>query len=56
MAIIYPVLSSSSTIGVTAPSSGLYKEQYTLLERAIHNLQNKGFNIEVQAIHVNSQI
>lgn len=47
MTIIYPVLSSSSTIGVTAPSSGLYKEQYSLLERAIHNLQNKGFNIKV---------
>lgn len=47
MGITYPVLPSSATIGVTAPSSGLYKEQYTLLERAIGRMEDKGYKIRV---------
>jgi len=47
MTIIYPVLSSPATIGVTAPSSGLYKEQYSLLERAIEKMEIKGFKVKV---------
>ncbi|KGR79287.1 S66 family peptidase [Ureibacillus manganicus] len=47
MTIVYPVLTSQTTIGVTAPSSGLYKEEYTLLERAIENMEYKGFKVKV---------
>ncbi|SOC42386.1 S66 family peptidase [Ureibacillus acetophenoni] len=47
MAIIYPEFNSPVTIGVTAPSSGLYKEQYSLLERAIEKMESKGFTVKV---------
>lgn len=47
MTIIYPVLSSPATIGVTAPSSGLHQLDYSILERAIEKIESKGYKVKV---------
>nr|WP_106782321.1 S66 peptidase family protein [Lysinibacillus timonensis] len=47
MGIIYPSLSKYAKIGVTAPSSGLQKEVYSRLERAINRLEQKGYSFAI---------
>jgi len=41
--IKYPQLSKPVRIGVTAPSSGLYLEQHSLLEEAVYRMKGKGY-------------
>ncbi|MCP1143340.1 S66 family peptidase [Lysinibacillus endophyticus] len=45
--ITYPVLSEPVKIGVTAPSAGLHFDQYSLLERAVERMINKGYKVEI---------
>jgi muramoyltetrapeptide carboxypeptidase len=43
--IKYPLLEKGTTIGVTAPSSGVPSELHELLNSAINSMQKKGFNV-----------
>ncbi len=43
--IKYPLLEQGTTIGVTAPSSGVPRELHELLTSAFERLERKGFNI-----------
>jgi muramoyltetrapeptide carboxypeptidase len=43
--IEYPFLEKGTTIGVTAPSSGVPSELHNLLNTACNRLEKKGFNV-----------
>lgn len=43
--ITYPIFTNDSTIGVTAPSSGVGEELHNILNQAIKRMQTKGFNV-----------
>ena len=43
--IKYPFLEKGSTIGVTAPSSGVPSELHDLLDSACKSIEKKGFRI-----------
>ena len=43
--IKYPLLEEGTTIGVTAPSSGVPSELHDLLHTAFKSMERKGFNI-----------
>ena len=45
--ITYPVLTKPVKIGVTAPSAGLHFDQYSLLERAVERMNQKGYQVEI---------
>lgn len=45
--IRYPELVKPVTMGVTAPSSGLHREQHHLLEDAVVRMQDKGYQVVV---------
>ncbi len=47
MSIIYPEIPTQATIGVTAPSSGLHRMNYDLLELAIYRMEEKGYRVKV---------
>lgn len=43
--IRYPLLGKNTTIGVTAPSSGVAEEHHLLLEMAIKSMEEKSFHV-----------
>ncbi|MDX8345619.1 LD-carboxypeptidase [Rossellomorea sp. YZS02] len=44
--ITYPLLKRDSTVGVTAPSSGVPHELHELLKQAMRRMEEKGYGIE----------
>jgi len=44
--ITYPLLKKDSTIGVTAPSSGVPQELHDMVKQSIIKMESKGYSVK----------